>query len=162
MNIKELFSERSGFLVDLELTNISNINTRKDLSNFFKENIILKEKSGVYFFEYENSVVYIGSSGKIKQDINFLPFNTNNGIGSRLLRSNIPYSFIGDYLCYQRNPKNGNKKDVRLYRQKINLSSIKIGFTLLDPLISPTYIEHFFLQKFLDQTKRIPLINNQI
>lgn len=162
MNIKELFNDRSGFLVDLELIFISNINSRKDLSNFFKENVILKEKSGVYFFEYENSVVYIGSSGKIKQDINFLPFNTNNGIGSRLLRSNIPYSFIGDYLCYQRNPKNGNKKDVRLYRQKINLSSIKIGFTLLDPLISPTYIEHFFLQKFLDQTKRIPLINNQI
>jgi hypothetical protein len=162
MNIYELFSRRSDSLSDLELITITNVKTRKDLSVFFNNNLTLKGGSGVYFFEHKNSVIYIGSSGKIKQDLNYIPYNTNNGIGSRLIRSNVPYSFTGDYLCFQRKVNSGNKKEIKQYDQKVKISNLKICCIVLSPFISPTYIEHFFLQKFLEETNRIPKLNNQI
>ena len=162
MNINQTINE---FLIQsngLKKHILPKISSRKDLLTYFRINKEFYTKSGVYLIELDDEIIYIGSSGKIKKDKNEILFKTENGFGSRLVRSNFPYSFIGEFLCYDRKKESGNKKDVESYKFKIDLRKIKICFIEIEDMVSPTYIEHKFLQDFINKINKLPLINNQI
>ena len=162
MNIDQTINE---FLIQsngLKKHILPKISSRKVLLSYFRTNKEFYTKSGVYLIELDDEIIYIGSSGKIKKDKNETLFKTENGFGSRLVRSNFPYSFIGEFLCYDRKKESGNKKDVKSYKSQIDLSKIKICFIEIEDMVSPTYIEHKFLQDFMNKTNKLPLINNQI
>ena len=162
MNIDQTINE---FLIQsngLKKHILPKISSRKVLLSYFRTNKEFYTKSGVYLIELDDEIIYIGSSGKIKKDKNGILFKTENGFGSRLVRSNFPYSFIGEFLCYDRKKESGNKKDVKSYKSQIDLSKIKICFIEIEDMVSPTYIEHKFLQDFTFKTNKLPLINNQI
>ena len=161
MDIKSLNKFLKSSNINLKSFEIHPIESRKELLKFFKDNSNLYYCSGVYVFEKNSKIIYIGSCGKLKR-VNNNIVASKNGIGSRLVRSNFPYSFIDDSLCYNRLKDSGNSKKKINYKNHISLNDIRIVFYETSLLISPTYIEHILLQYFLDKTNNLPLINNQL
>lgn len=163
MKLSELISKTNYFLkYELpQFTELVNIKSRNELLKNIK---FLNGTKGVYVFEHDTiGIIYIGSSGKINRDKENYSENCKNGLGSRLIRSSIPYSFIDEKLCYKKEPNSDSKKTIENYIESFPLKDVKIYYIKTGelPFNIPTVIEYLLIQVFYHNGE-LPIINNQL
>ena len=156
MELKELLKQtRKLITLDFpkEIQYFNSITSREDLLGVLRKDRSIEGIHGVYIITQNNlGVVYVGCSGKIGTDRGW---NSENGIGGRLKRSHSPYSFVGDYLCYEK-IGSGTKKEINNYSEKILLNKISVFIIPLErnsPII-PSVLEHIILQTFYNKNKK--------
>ncbi len=107
---------------------------------------------GVYVIYHGESIIYIGSSGKLNSDL----IQNKSTIKSRLKSAYTPYKFIDNFYCYK---INNDKK----YDQKISIKEIKIiCFLIEDRQILSSALEHILIQAHINQFKALPIVNQKI
>ncbi|WP_298265674.1 hypothetical protein [uncultured Lutibacter sp.] len=163
MKLSELILKTNSFLKnDLpQFEELIGINSRKEL---IKNINFLNKTKGVYVFEHsDNGVIYIGSSGKVNRKKNKNSEICLNGLGSRLIRSSTPYSFVNENLCYDKIINSDSKKKKSNYYKSFLLNDIKIYYIKTGeiPFTVPTVLEHLLIQVYYHSGK-LPLINNQL
>ena len=122
----------------LKFTDISNFNTKNDLSLLF--DTTFNKSHGVYIFEHnEKGIIYIGSSGKI----NSLGIKSSQGIRLRILQSSFPYKIENESIKF--NFDSGGYID-QLFLKDLTLYFV---FTQNQNFFTiPSVLEYFLIQMF--------------
>ncbi len=130
--------------------------------NVNSELINYKKSQGIYLWinNQTDEILYVGMSGRLKNDRNKQVLVNNYSVRKRLL-SSLERIYVESL---------SKKMDVstREYlNQKLSeypsIQEIKIEVYLFDPIIhklSPTFIESLVLQEIYSKTNSIPLFNN--